>query len=93
VVARRIGTLPLSLATAMDIDDTNGDVWVTNYFQAFCFRCTDRTLPIQQQLQQLPKPQELPRWRQIEAIAVDSGLQLWVTSEGSPAPLGRIPIK
>jgi hypothetical protein len=39
----------------------------------------------------VPEPQELPRWKQIESVAVDDVNDIWVTSEGSPTPLGRLP--
>ncbi|MDG2220596.1 MAG: hypothetical protein P8L85_04405 [Rubripirellula sp.] len=90
VTAERIATLAIPLVTAMDINQRNGDIWVASYFQAFCFSCKDREQDFSEQFSALPKPIELPRWRQIEAFAVDPSDQLWLTSEGSPTPFGRI---
>ena len=75
----------------MDIDQTNGDIWMVSYFQAFRFRCAQRDASMAQQLTELPEPHELPRWRQIESVAVDHARDIWVTSEGFPTPLGRLP--
>jgi len=91
VTAKRIGTLPLPMVTAMDVDPSSGDIWVVSYFQAFRFRCADREGSIARQISALPEPHELPRWKQIESVAVDAANDIWVTSEGSPAPLGRLP--
>ena len=79
------------MVTAMDIDPDNGDIWVVSYFQAFQFRCADRDMPIARQIKQLPQPHDLPRWKQIESVAIDPEHDVWVTSEGSPTPLGRLP--
>lgn len=90
VTAKRIGTLPLPMVTAMDISDPSGDIHLVSYFQAFRFPCTHRDMPIAQQLKQLPVAGDLPRWKQIEAIAIDGQGNAWVTSEGDKAPLGRL---
>ncbi len=91
VIAKRIGTLPLPMVTAMDVQQESGDIWVVSYFQAFRFASASRDIPIEKQLGALPEPHELPRWRQIEAVAIDTANNVWLTSEGSPAPLGRLP--
>lgn len=89
VTATKIATLPLSMATGADRDRATGDVWIASYFQAFCFRRGDhRDLP--SQLADVPDAMEMPRWRQIEAIAVGEKSQVWITSEGHPAKLGRL---
>ncbi|MCP4889704.1 MAG: hypothetical protein GY904_24240 [Planctomycetaceae bacterium] len=90
VTAKRIATLAIPMVTAMDLNQRSGDLWLASYFQAFCFSCKDREQKFSDQFSALPKPIELPRWRQIEAFAVDPSEQLWLTSEGSPTPLGRI---
>lgn len=90
VTAKRIATLAIPMVTAMDLNQCSGDLWVASYFQAFCFSCKDREQKFSDQFSALPKSIELPRWRQIEAFAVDPSEQLWLTSEGSPTPLGRI---
>ncbi|MGI9471915.1 MAG: hypothetical protein ACR2NZ_10305 [Rubripirellula sp.] len=91
VTAKRMGSLPLPMVTAMDIDPVSGDVWLVSYFQAFQFRAEDRESSLAVQMAQLPIAHELPRWRQIEAVAIDANQDVWVTSEGNPAPLGRLP--
>ena len=90
VVATRIGTLNIPLITAADIDPINGDLWVVNYFQAFRFPRTNDRKDLTTQITALPKVVELPKWKQIEAAAVDRKHQLWLTSEGKDAPLGRL---
>ncbi|MEM8666900.1 MAG: hypothetical protein AAGG48_05255 [Planctomycetota bacterium] len=90
-VAKRIATLAIPMITAMDVNQQNGDVVITGYFQAFHYRCKNRDDPFSDQLGSLPKPIELPRWRQVEALTIDSSQQIWLTSEGSPMPMGRIP--
>lgn len=91
VIAKRIGTLPLPMVTAMDIHQETGDIWVVSYFQAFRFAAASRDIPMAKQLGALPEPHELPRWKQIEAVAIDAAQNVWLTSEGSPAPFGRLP--
>jgi len=90
VTAEKVTSLTLPLVTAADIDQVTGDLWVTNYLQVFRFRATNRAMPLVQQLKQMPTAMDLPRWRQVEAVAVDGDQNVWVTSEGSPAPLGRL---
>lgn len=90
VTATKVGTLVLPLVTAADFDASNGDLWVTNYLQAFCFRASDRKQPLAEQLKQIPDAFDLPKWRQVEALAVDQNQNVWITSEGSPTPLGRV---
>jgi hypothetical protein len=79
------------MITAMDVHQESGDIWVVSYFQAFRFASASRDIPIDEQLGALPEPYELPRWKQIEAVAIDAAKNVWLTSEGSPAPLGRLP--
>ena len=90
IVLHRQRTLAISMATAMDVDPTSGDVWLCNYFGGFRFPCSNRSQSIVEQLAGVPEFHELPRWRQIEALAVDQQHQVWLTSEGSPARLGRL---
>lgn len=85
--ARRVGLLPLSLVTAMDLDDTCGDLVLVNYFQLFRF---PRPEPGKNWWEQTPRATDLPRLKQIEAVAVDASGQAWVTSEGQPAPLAQV---
>jgi hypothetical protein len=90
VTAKKVKLLPIPMVTALDIDPVNGDLWLVSYFHAICFRCSDRKMSLQQQLAALPDTYELPRWKQIEAVAVDRAHNVWVTSEGKHAPLGRL---
>ena len=92
LVAKRVTTLPLPMITAMDIDPRTGDLWLVSYFQAFQFRCIDREEPLSRQLGRVPRAFELPRWKQIESVAVDASQSIWVTSEGVPAIMGRVTI-
>ena len=68
-----------------------GDIWLVSYFHAFYFRCAERHADIAQQLAAVPSSQEMPRWKFIEAVAVDTANNVWITSEGSPTPMGRLP--
>ena len=88
--AKRVGTLPLPMITAMDVDPNRGDVWVVNYFHAFCFSCRNRSESLALRIGRSPRAFELPRWKQIEAAGLDASSNLWVTSEGRPALLGRV---
>ncbi len=90
VTATKIATLVLPLVTAADFDASTGDLWVTNYLQAFRFRASQRRQPLAQQFKQLPDAFDLPKWRQVEALAVDQDQNVWITSEGAPTPLGRL---
>jgi len=91
VTANRMATIPVPIITAMDVDQSTGAIWLASSFQAFCFRCQQRDTAISIQLAALPSSQELPRWKQIEAVAVDTASNVWITSEGSPTPMGRLP--
>lgn len=90
LTARRIGQLYLPLITAADFDSVSGDVWVSGYFQAFRYVCENRDESLRSQFGRLPRVCALPRWRQIEAIAVQAAGRVWVTTEGAPAKLGRL---
>ncbi len=93
VTATRTGGVWLPMISAMDLHPDSGDIWIVNYFQAFRFPCAVRSQPVGQQLADLPEPIELPRWKQIEAVAVDPDHQVWITSEGRPAVLGRLRVR
>lgn len=89
--ATHIVSLSIPMVTAMDIDVGNGDLWISSYFQVFRFPASSRTGSLRKQLSEIPEAFDLPRWRQIEAVAVDQSHSLWLTSEGSNPPLGRLP--
>jgi hypothetical protein len=90
VTVTRVTSLAIPMITAMDIDPATGDLWIVSYFHTFCYRCPDRDMPFQVQLGGLPESYELPRWKQIEAVAIDRTQSIWVTSEGKRTPLGRL---
>ena len=90
VVAKIEGVLALPMVSAADIDPRTGDLWIANYFQAFCFRCSPRNMPVAEQTKQVAEASDLPRLRQIEALCMDDNGQIWVTSEGTPTPLSRV---
>jgi hypothetical protein len=86
---RRLATLTIPLVTAADRDPVSGDHLLTNYFQLFRFPAGEPERPW---WEFSPTATDLPRWKQIEAIAVDAAGGVWVTSEGSPTPLAKIPV-
>ena len=86
-VANRIGTVNVPMISAMDFDPASGDAWVINYFHAFRFPATASRV---EQFKQTPTVFELPHWKQIEAVAVDSKQKVWVTTEGKSTPMGRL---
>lgn len=49
-----------------------------------------RTTALISQLRQTPESVEMPRWRQIEAIAVNQFGSPWVSSEGTPMKVGEL---
>ncbi|WP_345689172.1 hypothetical protein [Novipirellula caenicola] len=90
VAAKVEGVLALPMVSAADLDARTGDLWIANYFQVFCFRCSPRDMPVAEQIKQLAEASDLPRLRQIEALCIDDSGDVWVTSEGTPAPLSRV---
>jgi len=88
--AQPIRTLTLPMVTGVDIDSENGDIWIINYFNAYQFPKTGNDQTLTAQLTQLPRLVPLPHWKQIEAVAVNPEHQVWITSEGESAPLGRL---
>ncbi|MEO9593231.1 hypothetical protein [Rhodopirellula bahusiensis] len=92
IEAELIIRLPLALATGADRDPVTGDVWVSTYWQAMKFAKADHPT-LKAQMSRTPIAMDLPKLRQIEAIAVDSKSDVWVTSEGSPAPLVRLGLR
>ncbi len=88
--AKRIGSIPIPMITAADFNAASGDLWVINYFIAVEFPCETRDEPLSSQIPRMGRKLELPRFRQIEAMAIDSNQGMWVTSEGVPAPLAKL---
>ena len=93
VIATRVGTITVPLLTGMDIEPTSGDLWLVQYFQAFHYPCEERDESVATQLTRVARPFDVPRWRQIEAIAVEAPNRIWVTTEGSPARMGRLRVE
>lgn len=83
---RSVGRLPLPLVTAMDRDERSGEMVVINYLQLFRFPAAQDG----KWWERSPRTADLPRWKQIEAVATDHEGRAWVTSEGSPAPWGKV---
>lgn len=86
VTLRSVGRLALPLVTGMDRDEQSGEMVVINYLQLFRF-------PVAADgrwWQGTSRTTDLPRWRQIEAVATDHQGRAWITSEGSPAPWGSV---
>lgn len=90
VQPRHVATVPVPLVTAMDIDPSSRQIVLCSYFQAFVYRKPTPESTWVAALKQSPTVIQLPRLRQIEAIAFDSTKRLWITSEGVPAPLVRL---
>ncbi|MDV6033819.1 MAG: hypothetical protein F9B45_27760 [Phycisphaera sp. RhM] len=87
--AKPIQTLAIPLATGMDFCPLTGDLWISNYLQAYRFPASKR-IPLETRLRQIPDIFELPKLKQVEAIAVDGKGRVWVTSEGIPAKMQRL---
>ncbi|WP_146458422.1 hypothetical protein [Rubripirellula tenax] len=90
VVATRVTTLNVPMVTGADFDDATGDFWIVNYFQAFRYAAVE-SRPLLDQLSALPTATDLPKLRQIEAVAVDQSSRLWITSEGNPTWVTKVP--
>lgn len=90
IEAQRLATIFLPFVSGMDIDAETGDAWLVNYVQAYRFRCRDRQMALAEQFSQLPELWAVPPMPQIEAVAAQTDENVWVTSEGTPATLGRL---
>ena len=89
VELQRVGTLAIPLVSAMDVDAKSGDLILVNYLQ--CFRFAEALKHDDAWIKQVPEVTDLPRLRQVEAVAVDQRGEIWVTSEGNPTKLTRVP--
>ena len=87
--ARLVTTLALPMVTAASIDKRTGDLWLTSYVGAAVYP-RGNGVSLAQQLSNSPQVIPLPDWKQIEAIAIDSHGDAWVSSEGRPAVMGRL---
>ncbi len=84
------GTLAVPTVTAMDFDPQSGAVLLVNYVQCFRYAIPDQSAA-GAWMWQVPQVTALPRLKQIEAVAVDASGDVWVTSEGLPGKLARLP--
>lgn len=89
VVAERIGTLPLPMATGMDIRHDGLRMAVVSYFDLFLFE-RDAQEDWQTAIRRVPVHIALPKLKQIEAVCFDRHGDIWITSEGSPMPMERV---
>ncbi|MGV3486323.1 MAG: hypothetical protein ACO1RT_18025 [Planctomycetaceae bacterium] len=87
----RQGTLAVPMITGMDIDPHTGDVLLVNYLQSIRYSGNPNA-SAGAWLTQTPEVTELPKLPQVEAVAIDAEGYVWVTSEGSPAKLVRLPL-
>jgi hypothetical protein len=85
------GTIAVSMVSAMDIDPRSGDVVLVNYVQCLRYKVSDQA-KAGAWILQVPRVSELPKLKQIEAVAVDANGDVWVTSEGVPGKLSRLEI-
>jgi hypothetical protein len=79
----------INWTTSMDINDGADALVVVGLTQAHVYR-READEDWQQTLQRLPQSFDLPDYSQIEAVAWDDAGDLWITSEGEPAPLARL---
>ena len=91
VLLTHVGAIAVPLISAMDIDPRSGDLFLVNYFQCFHFN-VNKGEPFGEWIKRVPQVIELPKFKQIEAVAVDANGDVWVTSEGRPAKLSRVEI-
>lgn len=82
----RAGMIAVPMITGMAIDSEKEEVVLINYFCALRYPMNGS----QAWWQSEPTLFELPKLKQIEAIAIDSEHQWWITSEGSPCVLTKV---
>ncbi|OYP38836.1 hypothetical protein [Rhodopirellula sp. MGV] len=81
--------LPIPLATGMDICERTGDLWISSYLNAYQYKSAIEG-DLFTRLGGMPTIVELPKLKQIEAIAIDGSDRVWVSSEGLPAQMQRV---
>lgn len=89
IEAQPIAQVAIPLATGMDLCPLTGDLWVSGYLHAYHF-ANPKQQSLPELLKGLPAMIELPKLKQVEAIAVDPNGMVWVTSEGRPAMMQRV---
>ena len=86
--------LALPASTGADFDEATGDVWITSYWQAWRYSglvtsdSDDRSANLIEQMTAEPIMYQVPKWKQIEAVAVDADARVWISTEGHPAAIG-----
>ena len=91
LVGRWIATVPISLATGMDISPNARCAVICNYGQAFTFG-RRRSQPWADAFAQPPRTIPLPNRQQGESVCFDRhGRNLYLTSEKLPTPLIEVP--
>jgi hypothetical protein len=92
LVAGRIATFPVPMITAMDISQDGLRLAFITYFDLFVFtRQPDQSW--EAALRTKPQHYGLPKLKQIEAVAFDQEGAIWVTSEGQPMVLAKVPLE
>ncbi|MEM6474097.1 MAG: hypothetical protein AAF802_31395 [Planctomycetota bacterium] len=81
--------LPIPMATGMDLCPKTGDIWISSYLHALRFSLPEDG-EIEAAVKQMGQLLELPKLRQVEAIAVTDQGRVWVSTEGLPAKVQRI---
>ncbi len=87
-----IGTISVPLVTAADMNEATEELWLATYLQLFRFEIPEPQPARPSWFNTRPRTYDLPRMKQIEALALDSDGNLWVTSEGSPATLAQVEV-
>lgn len=91
VEATYLFRLPMPLVTAMDISADSRSLLLCGYFDLFIYRTAEETRNWQSMLETEPSHQVLPRLPQIEGACFDPQRRVWVSSEGRPGTLVRLP--
>ena len=89
VTTKAIQRIAIPMATGMDLCPKTGDLWVSSYFHAYRYPAAKR-VSLESRLKRIPDMIELPKLKQVEAIAIDDKGRIWVTSEGKPAMMQRV---
>ncbi|MFU7559315.1 hypothetical protein [Stieleria sp. JC731] len=86
---KAIRNIPIPMATGMALNPTTGDLWICSYLNGYQVKKSSGA-DLFTRLGQMPTIVELPKLKQIEAIAVDDSGRIWVSTEGQPAMIQRI---
>ncbi|WP_436716275.1 hypothetical protein U8335_01305 [Roseiconus lacunae] len=89
VTTTLVRRVPVPLATGMDFCPRTGDLWICSYLNAFHVK-TDAGRDLPTRFSKTPALVNLPKLKQIEAVAVDRSGRVWVSSEGFPTQMHRV---